>query len=218
VAAGKTNFRITLKGKGGQGGFPHECIDVIVAGTALIEAIQTIVSRNADPLKPLVCAVYSVHAGTQEFFVTDTLTLSGSVRALDSATLGMAEQRLEQITASIAGAYACSGNLELMPQVPPLANAPELFELARTAAQRVVGAENVQEPPPMLGSDDFAVFGEVMPVFYFQLGVMDPHGENRPLHSPYFCVDHRAIPLGSALLAESAYLALESWGIWPSVL
>jgi metal-dependent amidase/aminoacylase/carboxypeptidase family protein len=74
-----------------------------------------------------------------------------------------------------------------------------------------VGAENVVEPPPMLGSDDFAVFGEVMPVFYFQLGVMNPSGENSPLHSPYFCVDYRAIPLGSALLAESARLALESW-------
>jgi hippurate hydrolase len=211
VAAGKTNFRITLKGRGGQGGFPHECVDVVVAGTALIEAIQTIVSRNADPRKSLVCAVYSVHAGAQEFFVTDTMTLSGSVRALDTETLGMAEQRLEQLTNSIAGAYACAGNLALMPQTPPLANAPELFELARTAAQRVVGAENVVEPPPMLGSDDFAVFGEVMPVFYFQLGVMDPSGESSPLHSPYFCVDHRAIPLGSALLAESTCAALESW-------
>jgi hippurate hydrolase len=211
VAAGKTNFRITLKGKGGQGGFPHECVDVIVAGAALIEAIQTIVSRNADPLKSLVCAVYSVHAGTQEFFVTDTMTLSGSVRALDTATLAMAERRLEQVTDNVAGAYACAGNLELMHQVPPLVNAPELFELARTAAQRVVGTENVLEPPPMLGSDDFAVFGEIMPVFYFQVGVRNPNGENSPLHSPYFCVDHKAIPLGSALLAESARLALESW-------
>jgi hippurate hydrolase len=211
VAAGKTNFRVTLKGRGGQGGFPHECVDVIVAGAALIEAIQTIVSRNADPRKSLVCAVYSVHAGMQEFFVTDTMTLSGSVRALDTATLTMAEQRLEQFTGSIASGYGCAGNLELMPQVPPLTNAPELYELAKTAAQRVVGAENVTEPPPMLGSDDFAVFSEIMPVFYFQLGVMDPNGENRPLHSPYFCADHRAIPLGSALLAESACLVLESW-------
>ena len=211
VAAGKTNFRITLKGRGGQGGFPHECVDVIVAGAALIEGIQTIVSRNADPRKSLVCAVYSAHAGTQEFFVTDTMTLSGSVRALDTATLIMAEQRLQQFTDSIAGAYACAGNLELMPQVPPLENAPELFELAKRAAQRAAGTENVVEPPPMLGSDDFAVFGEIMPVFYFQLGVMDPKGENSPLHSPYFCADHRALPLGSALLAESACLALESW-------
>lgn len=211
VAAGKTNFRITLKGRGGQGGFPHECVDVIVAGAALIEAIQTIVSRNADPRKSLVCAVYSAHAGTEEFFVTDTMTLSGSVRALDTGTLAMAEQRLEQLTDRIAAAYGCVGSLELMPQVPPLENAPELYEAARMAAQRTVGAENVSEPPPMLGSDDFAVFGEAMPVFYYQLGAMDPGGEAFPLHSPYFHVDYGAIPLGSALLAEAARLALEAW-------
>jgi hippurate hydrolase len=211
VAAGKTNFRVTLTGRGGQGGFPHECIDVVVAGAALIEAIQTIVSRNADPRKSLVCAVYSVHAGKEEFFVTDTMTLSGSVRALDTGTLAMAEERLRQLTAQISAAYGCAGKLELMPQVPPLENAPELLAPARAAARRVVGARNVTEPPPMLGSDDFAVFGAEMPIFYFQLGAMEPGGENFPLHSPYFRVDYGAIPLGSALLAEAARLSLEAW-------
>lgn len=211
VAAGKTNFRITLTGKSGQGGFPHECIDVVVAGAALVEGVQTIVSRNSDPRKPLVCAVYTLQAGTHEFFVTDTAVLTGSIRALDKGSMAMAQQRLEELTRSIAAGYGCKHQLELMPQVPPLENAPQLVGIARQAAASVVGPGAVTQPPPMLGSDDFAVFGEKMPVFYYQLGAMPPEGEIIPLHRPDFGVDYEAIPLGAALLAESAWCALENW-------
>ncbi len=209
MAASKTHFRITVKGKGGQGGFPHECVDVIVAGAALVQAIQTIVSRNADPRKALVCAVYNLHAGDHEFFVTDTLVLSGSVRALDEDTAQMALRRVEELAAGLPAAYGCTASLEIIPHVPPLHNAPSLYPAAVRAAELVVGAENVLEPPPMLGSDDCAIFGEHMPIFYYQLGAMQPGGEAFPLHSPNFWVDPAAAPIGSALLAQAALLALQ---------
>ena len=209
MAASKTHFRIHLRGKGGQGGFPHECVDVIVAGAAMVEAIQTIVSRNADPRKALVCAVYNLHAGDHEFFVTDRMTLSGSVRALDAETAAMALHRVEELVESLPRAYGCTARLEVIPHVPQLENSPRLYPFARRAAEMVAGAENVLEPPPMLGSDDFAVFGQYLPIFYYQLGAMRPGGENIPLHRPDFWTDPAAIPIGSALLAQAALLALE---------
>ncbi len=210
MAASKTHFRITLKGKSGQGGFPHECIDVIVAGAAMVQAIQTIVSRNADPRKALVCAVYNLHAGDHEFFVTDTMTLSGSVRALDADTAQMALQRVKELAESLPTAYGCTAEVEFIPHVPPLHNAPSLYPAAARAAEMVVGADHVLQPPPMLGSDDFAIFGQHMPIFYYQLGAMQPGGEEIPLHRPDFWTDPAAAPVGSALLAQAALLALDS--------
>jgi hippurate hydrolase len=208
VAAGKTNFRIKLTGKGGQGGFPHECVDPVVAAAALIAAIQTIVSRNADPRKSLVCAVYNMIAGDREFFVTDTVTLSGSVRALDPDTLEMAIGRLRELTDGVAAAYRCKAEMELLPQVPVLLNDPSLTQTAREGAGLVVGDENVLEPAPMLGSDDFSVYCAHMPVFYYQLGVTRPGAEPVQLHSPYFYADPEAAPIGAALLAQAAALSL----------
>lgn len=208
AAAGKTNFRITLHGKSGQGGFPHECVDVVVAGAAVVDGIQTIVSRNADPRKALVCAVYTVHAGKEEFFVTDKLVLSGSVRALDEETMRMAEGRVGEIARATAAAYQCTCEVEMLPQVPPLVNDAGLYGFARRAAEMIVGEEHVLRPEAMLGSDDFAVFGKHMPVFYFRLGVTAPGAPEAKLHHSDFCVDASALPIGSAVLAQAAALAL----------
>ncbi len=208
MAAGKTNFRIHLQGQSGQGGFPHEYADVIVAGLALAEGIQTIVSRNADPRKALVCALYSLRAGEHEFFVTDTMTLSGSVRALDEESLSMAETRLCELTQNIPPAYGCKGELELLPQVPVLINSPQLWPLAQKAALDIAGPQNALPAPPMLGSDDFAMFGRELPIFYYWLGMMAPGSGPTALHRPNFCVDPASAATGSALLAQAAFLAL----------
>ncbi len=208
VAASKTHFRIEVKGQGGQGGFPHECVDPIVAGAALIEAIQTIVSRNADPRKALVCAVYNVHAGEHEFFVTDTLRLSGSVRALDKDTAEMAMVRVQELCDNLSKAYACTAKLEWIPHVPVLHNDKKLTEVARKAAAMVLGENHVLSPPAMLGSDDFSIFGETVPIFYFQLGAMQENGPFHPLHSNAFCTNPDAISVGGAVLAQAVSLQL----------
>lgn len=81
VMAGKCHFTITLHGRSGHGGSPHKCTDVIVTGAAIVHAVQTIVSRNIDPLDSLVCSVLSIHAGTPDNFVPDVLTMTGSIRS-----------------------------------------------------------------------------------------------------------------------------------------
>lgn len=212
LMAGKTNFEIVLHGVAGHGGMPQNCVDTIVAGAALVNAVQTIVSRNADPLEPLVCSVCSIHGGNPENFITDTLTMTGSIRSLSTKTHRMAERRLGEIAAQSAAAYGCGHELKLIPEVPVLENGERMTALARRAAQAVFGAENVVLPQPCLASEDFAVFGEHVPSFFYWLGSGVPGKENAPWHREDFATDDRALSLGAALLSQSALAALESEG------
>lgn len=204
--AGKANFAIHLQGVAGHCGLPHRCTDVIVAGAAVTNAVQTIVSRNADPTKELVCAIVSVKAGDLGFFVTDNMTLTGTIRSLDSATLAMAKARLAEIVKHTAAAYNCQGELEFLTEVPPVINEKKLAALARSAAEGVAGPGAVQGEPT-LGSDDFSLFGRLAPAFYFWLGTGFPGRDNPGLHHPSFQVNREALPLGAALLAKAARLA-----------
>jgi metal-dependent amidase/aminoacylase/carboxypeptidase family protein len=180
-----------------------------VAGAAIINGVQTIVSRNTDPFEPLVCGVCSVHAGDADFFITDKMRMTGAIRCLNEETLERSVQRLQDLINATAQAYNCSARIELIREVPPLVNDPALTALARSAAEQILGKENIEKVPPMLGSDDLAVFGKYMPVFYYFLGTGFKDRKNASLHSPEFCLNYEALPFGPALLAQSAALALE---------
>ncbi|KAF5063076.1 M20 family metallopeptidase [Oscillibacter valericigenes] len=209
IMAGKINFRVILRGRPGHGGSPHKCVDPVVAGAALIDGVQTIVSRSTDPQDALVCAVYSVHTDAPDFFVPSSLSVTGSIRYLRDAAGQRAAQRLRDLAAGVAAAYECQAETQLLPQVPVTRNAASLAEIAECAAAETAGAENVACPPPDMGSEDFAVYGQEVPAFFYWLGSGFPGRENAPWHSPDFRTNDAALPLGAALLARSALLALE---------
>lgn len=208
LMAGKRNFTITLHGRTGHGGSPHKCVDVIVAGAALVNAIQSIVSRNNNPLEPLVCAVCSIHSGTAENFAADLLTMTGSVRALSAEAMTMACRRLEDLTTQIAAAYSCTAELTFSAEVPPLINGPEATALARRAVTSVLGADAMVCPGPDMGAEDFSVLGQTVPAFFYWLGSGFTDRENTGWHSACFRTNDDALPLGAALLAQSALEAL----------
>lgn len=209
IMAGKNNFTLTLHGRSGHGGSPHKCVDVIVPGAAIVSAAQTVVSRCTDPLDSLVCSVCSIHAGTPDNFAPDLLTMTGSLRAHSDKVLADASDRLEALTKDIAAAYGCTADFVLEPQVPVTWNGPEATALARRAAEDLVGAENIVQPRPDMGSEDFAVLSQGIPSFFYWLGSGFPGRENPCWHSVRFRTDDQALPLGAALLARSAELALE---------
>lgn len=209
IMAGKINFRVTLRGKPGHGGSPHKCLDPVVAGAALVNGVQTIVSRSADPRDALVCAVCSLHTDAPDFFVPASLTMTGSIRYLRDAAGRRAAERLKVLTAGVAAAYGCQAETELLPQVPVTRNASSLVELATRAAEETAGPENAVSQPPDMGSEDFAVYGAEIPAFFYWLGSGFPGRENAPWHNPEFCTNDAALPLGAALLARSSLLALE---------
>lgn len=209
VMSGKEHFEVTLHGVAGHGGSPHKCVDVIVPAAALVQAIQSIVSRGTDPLDSLVCAVCSIHAGTEENFVPDVLKMTGCIRAHSAAVMEHTKTRLAQLTQGTAEGYGCAWTLDFIPKTPFTINSHEMTALARKAALAVVGAEHVVAPRPDMGSEDFSVFGERVPAFFYWLGSGSPGVDNAGWHSERFRTDDDALPIGAALLAQSALVGLE---------
>lgn len=209
VMAGKSHFTLTLHGKSGHGGSPHKCTDVIVAGAAVVNALQTVVSRDTDPLDSVVCSVLSIHAGTPDNFVPDTLTMTGSIRFHQEWAHQKACKRLEELTLGVAAAYGCTAEVAFHPGVPATVNSPKLTALARKAALALVEPDKVVSPRPDMGSEDFAVFGQHIPAFFYWLGSGFPGRDNPCWHNEHFRTDDSALPLAAALLAESALVGLE---------
>ena len=210
VMAGKSHFTITLHGKSGHGGSPHKCTDVIVAGAAVVNALQTVVSRDTDPLDSVVCSVLSIHAGTPDNFVPDVLTMTGSIRFHQEWAHQKARRRLEELTTGVAAAYGCTAEVAFHPGVPATVNSPELTALARKAALELVKPDKVAAPRPDMGSEDFAVFGQHIPAFFYWLGSGFPGQANPCWHNEHFRTDDSALPLAAALLAQSALVGLAS--------
>lgn len=210
VMAGKSHFTITLHGKSGHGGSPHKCTDVIVAGAAVVNALQTVVSRDTDPLDSVVCSVLSIHAGTPDNFVPDVLTMTGSIRFHQEWAHQKARRRLEELTTGVAAAYGCTAEVAFHPGVPATVNSPELTALARKAALELVKPDKVATPRPDMGSEDFAVFGQHIPAFFYWLGSGFPGQANPCWHNEHFRTDDSALPLAAALLAQSALVGLAS--------
>ena len=204
----KANFTIVLHGVTGHGGTPQKCVDVIVPAAAIIQAIQSVVSRNTAPDDPLVCAVCSIHAGTPENFSPDLLTMTGSIRAFSHETRMMAQTRVEKLTRDIASAYGCRCDFNCEEAAPLLSNAPAMTALARRAAACVLGEENIVGTAPEMSSEDFPEFGREVPYFFYWLGSGFPGRENAGWHSPKFRTDDDALALDAALLARSALLGL----------
>lgn len=209
IMAGKSNYIVVFHGRTGHGGSPHKCIDVLVPAAAFIQGVQSVVSRNADPLEGLVCAVCSIHGGSPENFAPDEVTITGSIRALSEEVKAMAERRVEELARQIAAAYGCTADFTLIPEVPVTWNGPEMTALARRAAEAVVGPENIVQPKPAMGSEDFAVFGRDVPAFFYWLGSGYPGREMPCWHSSQFTTDDDALPIAAALLAQSALEGLE---------
>ena len=173
VMSGKSHFVITLHGISGHGGSPHKCTDVIVAGAAVVNALQTVVSRNTD------------------------------------AAHRHAEERLRELTLGVSAAYGCTAEVEFHPGVPATVNSPAMTALARKAALALVDEAHVVSPAPDMGSEDFAVFGQDVPAFFYWLGSGFPGQFNPCWHNEHFRTDDGALPLAAALLAQSALVGLE---------
>ena len=201
---------LTSGGVTGHGGTPQKCVDVIVPAAAIIQAIQSVVSRNTAPDDPLVCAVCSIHAGTPDNFVPDVLTMTGSIRFHQEWAHQKARRRLEDLTTGVAAAYGCTAEVAFHPGVPATVNSPELTALARKAALELVKPDKVAAPRPDMGSEDFAVFGQHIPAFFYWLGSGFPGQANPCWHNEHFRTDDSALPLAAALLAQSALVGLAS--------
>jgi amidohydrolase len=209
LMAAVDRLRIVVHGRGGHGGKPHRSADPVVAAAHVITALQTIVSREVPPTLAAVVTLGSVHGGQAFNVIPDEVTLLGTIRTFDAALRRSMPERVTRIASGITEALGCRAEVEVRPGNPPVVNDTAVAELARRAAARVVGEENVVEPEPTMGGEDMAVYFERAPGCFVFVGSANPErGLDQPHHSPRFDFDEDALLVGTQFLLEVAQEAL----------
>jgi len=199
---------ITLTGVGGHGALPQHTADPIVAASSIVMALQTIVSRNADPQQVAIVTVGALHAGKANNVIPDTATLEVSVRSLDKDVRAMLEQRLKSIVAAQAESFNVKAHIDYKKGYTVLVNTVPETDFARQVGRTLVGEACVQpHGAAITGSEDFAFMLEKRPGCYFFLGNGAP-GESGScmVHNPGYDFNDANLPVGAAywaLLAES---------------
>jgi amidohydrolase len=210
LMASVDTIRITVTGKGGHGALPHRDIDPITASAAVISALQTVVSRNVDPLQPAVVSLGTIHAGTANNVIPDVVEMTGTVRTFNEELRSSMESMIRRVVENTSAALGCKGELAYCYDLPPVMNDPDAAAIGRRAVESVAGAEAVVVPVPSMGGEDFALLRQKAPGCFFWLGVGNPEiGAVHPWHSPYFTADESALPIGAGVLAQAAVYALE---------
>lgn len=206
MMASLDRFKITLKGKGGHGAIPHMTVDPISMAGQLIVKLQTIVSREKDPLKGAVMSIGSIQGGTAFNIIPGECILEGTVRTLDPETRILMEERITEISKATASSMRGEVDIEYIPGPPPLINDTQVLQRVQTVAENILGKEKVREiQEPSLGSEDFAYFLEKVPgAFIFHSGCNAAKGQTYPHHNSRFDIDEETLWVGPALFAGYA--------------
>ena len=200
----------TITGRGSHGARPHESADPVVMASHAVVALQTIRSRNIDPLEPGVVTVGSIHGGERHNIIPNQVELSGTVRTFDPAVRDMIEARMHEVLDGITKAGGGSYELDYQRGVPVTVNDRELTADVAPSLAKAVGDENVHVLPPTATAEDFAYFAQAVPGFYFRLGTTAPGTESGGLHTPTFTADDGSVPVGIEAMTTLVLDYLES--------
>jgi hippurate hydrolase len=205
IMAAADAFEMEIKGSGGHGAMPHLAADAVVIAAHVVTALQTVVSREVDPVEPAVLTVGEIGAGTAFNIIPEKARLGGTVRTLNAELRERMPGRIEEIARGVARGMRGDADLDYNFSYPVTVNDEGAASRALSVAGNLFGGEAVLElPNPSMGAEDFAYFLEKVPGAFIWLGV----GEDvSGLHTPQFAFDEGVLPRGSALLAA---LALES--------
>lgn len=197
--AGASFFDITVKGTGSHAAMPHQSKDPIVIGTSLVQQLQSVVSRNTPPTKPVVLSVTKFNAGSAYNVVPDTATISGTIRYFHDDVSEMADARIRELCAGMAQAYGIEITVELRNVFDVLMNDADLTTAYAAAAADIVGEDMAAESTEQAtGSEDFADMLKVVPGAYCRVG----HAGSVPLHNPAFVLDDAILPVGASIYAR----------------
>lgn len=202
MLAAVDTFVIKAQGKGGHGAHPHRCVDPVVIAARTVDALQTLISREQDPLEAAVLTVGSIHGGTAPNIIPDEVVLEGTVRTLGEAARGRAEQSLARVAQGIAAAHGGRAEVTYRRELPATVNDAGATEFLRALGRELLGEPAVVEiPHPSMGGEDFSLYLERVPGAMFRLGI----GPGRPgLHASTFDFNDDALPAGILMLAGAA--------------
>ena len=190
-------FEIELAGRGSHAALPHTGIDPIVAASTLVQALQTIASRNVDPIESAVVTVTQIHAGDTWNVIPDAAVLRGTARAFKPEVQDLIERRVREICAGVAAAHGANVKVRYERRYPPLINAAREAEVCAAVMRSMVGAENVLQVPPVMGSEDFAFMLQAKAGCYVFVG-NGPGAGGCMLHNPHYDFNDQILPLGAS--------------------
>ncbi|MCR6670448.1 M20 aminoacylase family protein [Devosia ginsengisoli] len=205
IMAATDRFYIDITGQGGHAARPQTTIDPIVVAANMIVALQSIVSRNVDPLHSAVLSVTMVEAGEADNVISRTAKITGTVRTLDGAVQDQIEERLADFVPQFAASFGATATVRYARGYPVTVNAREQTDFAAQVAREVAGAERVDEDaPPSMGGEDFSFMLEARPGAYIFLG----NGDSAELHTDMYDFNDDVIPVGASYWVRLAEKAL----------
>jgi hippurate hydrolase len=202
--ASSNEFHITIHGKGSHAAMPHLGIDPVLVACQMVQAFQTIITRNKRPVESGVISVTMVHAGEATNVVPDRCEIQGTVRTFTLEVLELIEQRMQAIAEHTCAAFGARCEFAFKRNYPPTINHPAETAFARGVLSDLVGADNVLAFEPTMGAEDFSYFLQALPGAYFVMG--NGEGDHREgghglgpctLHNPSYDFNDTLIPLGA---------------------
>ena len=212
--ASSNEFRITIRGKGSHAAMPNLGLDPVPVACQLVQAFQTIITRNKRPIDAGVISVTMIHTGEATNVVPDSCEIQGTVRTFTLEVLDLIESRMQQITQHTCAAFGVGCEFEFSRNYPPTINHADETAFVRGVVTDLVGADKVLEFEPTMGAEDFAYYLQAIPGAYFVMGNGD--GDHRQsghglgpcmLHNPNYDFNDALIPLGATLWVRMA----EQW-------
>ncbi|MDO5654609.1 MAG: M20 family metallopeptidase [Flavobacteriaceae bacterium] len=208
--ANAANFEIEIIGKSGHAGAaPHLSKDAILAGSALVQNLQSIVSRNISPLHAGVVSITEFHAGTAPNVIAGQARLTGTIRALTDEDFALIKNKLQQIIDGISLAYTVEIQLQIKSFYPSVINDDALLQKLHPVADNVFQL-GIHPIPPTMGAEDFAFYARKVPSAFYFIGAMSEQMGEFFLHHPQVIFDEKCLPLGAEFLAEAAVHLLQN--------
>jgi hippurate hydrolase len=205
VMAAADYISITIEGVGAHAARPHLGIDTVLVGAQIINNIQSVVSRNVDPLKSAVVSICMFEAGNTDNVIPQTVKLRGTARSLAAEVRDLLERRLHQVVEGTAAAHGAKATLNYRRNYPVLVNHERQTEFAASVAGTVAGSAQVDTAlPPMMGAEDFSFMLNERPGAFIWIG----NGDSAGLHHPAYNFNDEAIPFGTSYWVKLVETAL----------
>ncbi len=201
------DFDIMVYGRSGHGARPQETVDAVVAASSLVTALQSIASRQVNPLDPVVVTIGKIEGGKARNIIADEVTLYGTARSLDKKVAGKIPGMIKKIADGVCKTYGAKYEIDFQTGYPVLNNAPEINDIFGKVTRSMHGGKAVMvKDRPGMGAEDFACYLQEVPGAMFLLGIQNKKiGADKPWHHPEFKIDEKAIPFAASILAAAVW-------------
>jgi amidohydrolase len=197
---------LTIKGKGSHGAMPHKSRDPIMAAAAIVMTLQTIVSRQVDPLDSAVISFGTISGGNANNVIPEKVDLSGTVRTFNPSLREEMPEKMRSLIVNVAAAMNTEADFIYRKDLPVGYNPADLTRWSHSSLKKIVGADGLVVPGLTMGGEDFAVYQESIPGLFLSLGVKNPHKDvTHLLHNPSFDADDESLLYGTGVLAQLAF-------------